>query len=41
MKRESTPIDQIADSYLDWMVQESPSYATYIGMKGGEDRLDD
>jgi len=39
--RNSTPIDQIADAYLDWMVEQSPSYATYIGVPSGEDRLDD
>ncbi|MEN9748203.1 MAG: hypothetical protein RLZZ603_895 [Actinomycetota bacterium] len=41
MSRKPTAIDQIADSYLDWMVEESPSYATYIGRPGGEDKLDD
>jgi uncharacterized protein (DUF885 family) len=41
MSRKPTAIDQIADSYLDWMVAESPSYATYIGRPGGEDKLDD
>jgi uncharacterized protein (DUF885 family) len=41
MSRKPTAIDQIADSYLDWMVDESPSYATYIGRPGGEDKLDD
>ena len=39
--RNPTAIDQIADAYLDWMVAESPSYATYIGRPGGEDKLDD
>jgi len=39
--REATAIDKIADAYLDWMVAESPTFATYIGREGGEDRLDD
>lgn len=39
--RKPTAIDNIADSYLDWMVAESPTFATYIGRPGGEDRLDD
>mgnify|MGYP000054686887 CR=1 FL=1 len=41
MTRIPTQIDQIADAYLNWMVAESPSYATYIGVPGGEDKLDD
>ena len=41
MTRTPSKIDQIADAYLDWMVAESPSFATYIGRAGGEDRLDD
>ena len=41
MTRTPSKIDQIADAYLDWMVAESPSFATYIGRPGGEDKLDD
>ena len=41
MSRTPTQIDQIAESYLDWMVSESPSFATYIGRPGANDRLDD
>lgn len=41
MTRTPSKIDQIADAYLDWAVAESPSFATYIGRPGGEDRLDD
>ena len=41
MSRNPSEIDKIADSYLDWMVEQSPSYATYLGRPGGEDRLDD
>jgi len=41
MARIPSQIDQIADSYLDWMVAESPSFATYIGRPGGEALLDD
>lgn len=41
MSRKPSEIDKIADSYLDWMVEQSPSYATYLGRPGGEDRLDD
>ncbi|MFM7029802.1 MAG: DUF885 domain-containing protein [Micrococcales bacterium] len=41
MTRVPSAIDKIADNYLTWMVAESPSYATYIGAKGSEDKLDD
>ena len=41
MTRVPSAIDKIADNYLNWMVAESPTYATYIGAKGGEDKLDD
>jgi len=41
MTRKPTQIDQIAESYLDWMVAESPTFATYIGRPGGDDKLDD
>ncbi|MEN9715673.1 MAG: hypothetical protein RJA35_1140 [Actinomycetota bacterium] len=41
MSRTPSEIDKLADSYLDWMVQQSPSYATYLGRPGGEDQLDD
>ena len=41
MSRKPTQIDQIAESYLDWMVAESPTFATYIGRPGGDDKLDD
>jgi len=39
--RTPSEIDKIADDYLNWMVAESPSFATYIGVPGGEDKLDD
>ena len=41
MARQASPIDLIADRHLDWMAEESPSFATYIGRPHGADRLDD
>ena len=41
MKRETTQIDQIADRWVDKMAELSPSYSTYIGRPGLEDKLDD
>ena len=41
MPRQSSAIDQIADRHLDWMAQQSPSFATYIGRPYGADQLDD
>jgi uncharacterized protein (DUF885 family) len=39
--RPSTPIDAIADEYLDRFVALSPITATYLGILGHEDELDD
>ncbi len=41
MTREPSEIDQIADRWVDRMAELSPSFSTYIGRAGGEDRLDD
>ena len=41
MTRQTTPIDQIADQWVDKMAELSPSFATYIGKPGNEDKLDD
>lgn len=41
MTRTPSTIDQIADSYLDWLAQTSPGFATYIGRSGLDDKLDD
>jgi hypothetical protein len=31
----------VCASYWDWQLEESPIYATYLGMRRGLDRLDD
>ena len=41
MKRETTQIDKIADRWVDKMAELSPSYSTYIGRSGNEEKLDD
>ncbi|MDE2386236.1 MAG: DUF885 domain-containing protein [Actinomycetales bacterium] len=41
MSRETSPIDQIADQWVGKMAELSPSFATYIGRSGNEDKLDD
>jgi uncharacterized protein (DUF885 family) len=41
MTREPSEIDQIANDWLKKMAEMSPSFATYIGQPGGEDKLDD
>lgn len=41
MARMPSQIDQIANAHLNWMAEQSPGFATYIGRPGGEDRLDD
>ena len=41
MSRETSPIDQIADQWVGKMAELSPSFATYIGRPGNEDKLDD
>lgn len=41
MSRETSPIDQIADQWVGKMAELSPSFATYIGRAGNEDKLDD
>ena len=41
MTRQPTAVDQIADAYLDRMVELSPSFATYVGRPGSEHLLDD
>ena len=41
MTREPSEIDKIANDWLKKMAEMSPSFATYIGQPGGEDKLDD
>ena len=41
MSRQTTQIDQIAEAWVDKMAELSPSFATYIGKPGNEDKLDD
>ena len=41
MTREPSKIDQIADAWVDRMAELSPSFATFMGYAGGEDKLDD
>ena len=41
MTRKPTELDAIADSWVDKMAELSPSYATYIGRPGFDDKLDD
>lgn len=39
--RETTPIDRVADKWVDRMAELSPIFATDIGYPGGEGKLDD
>ena len=39
--RPTTDVDRLADGYFDAVVAASPMTATYLGVPGGEDRLDD
>ncbi len=39
--REPSQIDRVADAYLDARLAQSPLLATYLGVTGSEDRLDD
>ena len=41
MTREPSQLDKVADAWVDKMAEMSPSFATYIGKPGGEDKLDD
>ncbi len=41
MTRKPTQLDAIADSWVEKMAELSPSFATYIGRKGFDDKLDD
>ena len=41
MARQTTQIDQIAEAWVERMAELSPSFATYIGKTGNEDKLDD
>jgi uncharacterized protein (DUF885 family) len=41
MSRTPSKIDQIADAWVDKIAELSPSFATYIGRPGGDDKLDD
>jgi uncharacterized protein (DUF885 family) len=41
MSRETSPIDQIADQWVGKMAELSPSFATYIGRPGNEDKIDE
>ncbi|MEY3846759.1 MAG: hypothetical protein RJA66_1026 [Actinomycetota bacterium] len=41
MTRTPSKIDQLADAWVDKIAELSPSFATYIGRAGGDDKLDD
>ena len=41
LARPTTDVDQIANDYLDALVELSPITATYLGMAGRDDDLDD
>ena len=41
MKRETTPIDALANAWVDRLAEMYPSFATDIGYKIGQDKLDD
>ncbi len=40
MVRKQTPLDQIADNWVEQLAKHSPSFATYIGSPVGADQLD-
>lgn len=40
MTRPETPIDKLANKWVDRLAEFSPSFATYIGYPGGETKLD-
>lgn len=39
--RQQSPIDRVADAFLHAKLAQSPLLATYLGVAGSEDRLDD
>ncbi|MEY4418517.1 MAG: hypothetical protein RIQ88_955, partial [Actinomycetota bacterium] len=41
MSREQTKLDQLAEQWVDKLIELSPDFATYAGRKVGEDRLED
>lgn len=41
MTRQPSELDKVAEAWVDKMAEMSPSFATYIGKPGGEDKLDD
>ncbi|MFM6966507.1 MAG: DUF885 domain-containing protein [Rhodoluna sp.] len=41
MSRTPSKIDQIADAWVDKIAELQPTFATYIGRPGGDDKLDD
>jgi uncharacterized protein (DUF885 family) len=41
MSREPSQIDEIAEAWVKTMAEQSPSFATDVGIAGGEDKLDD
>jgi uncharacterized protein (DUF885 family) len=41
MSRTPSKIDQIADAWVDKLAELQPTFATYIGRQGGDDKLDD
>lgn len=41
MSREPSEIDLIAEAWVKTMAEQSPSFATDVGIAGGEDKLDD
>lgn len=40
MSRPESPIDKLANEWVDQLAKFSPSFATYIGYPGGETKLD-
>jgi uncharacterized protein (DUF885 family) len=41
MSRQPSQIDLIAEAWVKTMAEQSPSFATDVGIAGGEDKLDD
>ena len=41
MSRVPSQIDEIAEAWVKTMAEQSPSFATSVGIAGGEDKLDD
>jgi hypothetical protein len=41
MTRKPTAIDELSNAWVVKLAELSPSFATYAGFAGGEDKLDD